>query len=229
MKDRLIDNMIDEIVLNFDNDDITDLVLKKLSSMRGKHILKQEENEVSLKDKNFARTVKTDSDNHTIELIEKGMKIENNEQKAFTNSINYNVNNGSGLVIKSMKDNKKIFGRNYDVVSSEKKSVYTYYIEGKKVSVNVEIVNHKATIDKDDNKISEDKETIKIINYYLIYGDYIQRKEVNGEVKFYYFNKTNDGEILRIEISEDDFNRLLLYKDDYYEILNDKLFQKIRK
>lgn len=224
-----IDNMIDEIVLNFDSDDITNLLISKIADMRGRRNLEVEGNSICFKNSNFMRKVIVDTNSKSIELIEKGKKPNRKDNKRFESTLYYNVINGNGVIIRNNLDVSAQRRANHNEINGEKNLSYTYYKEGKKTSINVEQDIQNVTTDKEGNRISEEKGTVTTINYYLIYGDYIQKKLINGDVKYYYFTKIDEDKMRKIEISKEDFNRLSFYKDDFYEILNDKFFQRVRR
>ena len=229
MKDKIIDEMIEKVIMYFQEDEITKLIIKRLAEMRLKEDIVKDGNTVFFKDPKFLRAITIDKDRKILVLTERGQKRQNLEEKQFENTIYYNINEGNGVIVKETKDIDKKLIRGQKEQTEAKVTKYKYYKENKEYSSSVEKKDKKTIMDENDTTILEQERTNNILNYELIYGDYIQRQEKDGKVNYYYYYKYEPETYSKIKITEEDFKRFVAYDGDAYGILNDKLFSNLRR
>ena len=218
-----IDSLVDQVVLGFDRDETVKRVLSKLLSMRIQDNTHLGEKSISFDSTNFKRKIIVDKENSILELLEEGIKTEDSTKHSFSDHTYYQVENGNGLVCRNKKDVEISTKNNQEeLISVSEKQAYDYYREGRIYARSFE-----------EKKQSQNDYLHKIIlKYNLLSGDFIERTEINGEVKYAYFEnkKVYDNSGYNItEITGDDFKRIVSYQDSMYDILNDSLVRKIKR
>lgn len=230
---ELIDELIEKIVMNFEDNYVTKNIIKKLTDIYDqKDILKIDNNTITRKSKRMTRTVTVDTINKVLKAQDTGY-LDDNEQ--FQNSIDYQVNGNNAVVHKHVFD-VGLFG------NTETRSIldtYEYFKDNNMIGSSDKKIFVKLWKNSDGQVIDEDIDDFIRIHYKLANGDVVKIVSNNGDEKYYYCDRralnnrnklSNEQESYGInkEISKEQADDFLKMADDAYKLVNNDMIYSVR-
>ncbi len=230
---ELIDELIEKIVMNFEDNYVTKIMIKKLTDMYDQEdLLKVDDNTITRKSTRMTRSVTVDPSNKILKAQDTGY-IDDNEQ--FQNGIDYQVNGDSAVVHKHVF-NIDFFG------NTETRTVldtYEYLKDNNMIGSSDKKVYVKLWKNSNGQVIDKDIDDFARTHYKLANGDIVKIINNNGDEKYYYCDKValknrnklpNEQESygINIEISKEQADNFLKMSDDAYKLVNNDMIYNIR-
>lgn len=228
MSYKIVDQLIDKIVLNFELTDEVKNVIKKLYSMYGKKGVYLSGDSIFMESERFSRQINVNTLEKAIAVIERGTRKENFIEKHFENKMYYNINNGKGAIYKSSKDTDIMYEHDNCIILETNDFVCNRYENGVHLYSKVEKSSKKTVTDKFGKKIHGSESSTSKVKHNLACGDMLKKVSENGQLSYYYCCNSNSSEYRSIPISSNDFERMVNYDNDIFLMLNDPLVRKFK-
>ncbi len=232
---EIVDELIDKIVLNFDYDQSIAYIVRKLTGMYGKQ-LKVNDDGVTCENKGILTKVSIDEKNGFIAMSEEG-KSTKLEDHYFVNSITYSMKNGTGSLERSNVDYDVCDIDGGSAITNEDILIIYKKFEADKCTIS-SIRNKTVKRYLVDDELNTESKFFQDTKYNLASGDTVQLVCKDNDIKYYYIdnsenkNNTYNGDTdtyKKNRINQQEFNRLISYGNDIYQILNDKVITRFRK
>lgn len=235
--EKIIQDLIDRIVLVFNTNEFVLDIIKKLRSIYDYKNIIIEGNTIRFNYKNFNREITVDDNQRKIVLKDYGRKTEDNKKCHFQNEFTYSEDKSKYSITRKSSQNDFIKKADKLIIDNQEYYSIDGYNDNKRAFYSSHSLNRKYERNsKDEFNLLESRD-IKKDFYLLANGDILKIINTNGNERYFYCDSSemNEEDLknskkakFNVELNKSDAKTILENLNDAYKLINNDIIYGIR-